>query len=146
MFVTKNRVDLSTVLLLMAVFFVTACGPPGPRALVQGRKFLEAGQTDAALKELKIALEYSPYNNRTYNNLGAVYFDLKQYQNAIDSYKKSLVYVPEFETVQKNLAMTYYFAGDYAACIETMGKFKTEGDQVMINVLNDAKKKLGEKK
>jgi tetratricopeptide (TPR) repeat protein len=78
--------------------------------------------------------------------LEPVYFDLKQYQNGIDSYKKSLEYVPEFETVLKNLAMTYYFAGDYAACIETMGKFNTEGDQMMINVLNDAKKKLEEKK
>ncbi len=117
-----------------------------PVELNSGVAYKEMKNYDAALKELKTALAYSPYNNRTYNNLGAVYFDLKQYQNAIDSYKKSLEYVPEFETVLKNLAMTYYFAGDYAACIETMGKFKTEGDQVMINVLNDAKKKLEEKK
>jgi tetratricopeptide (TPR) repeat protein len=117
-----------------------------PVELNSGVAYKEMKNYDAALKELKTALSYSPYNNRTYNNLGAVYFDLKQYQNGIDSYKKSLEYVPEFETVLKNLAVTYYLAGDYAACIETMGKFNTEGDQMMINVLNDAKKKLEEKK
>jgi O-antigen ligase len=117
-----------------------------PVELNSGVAYKEMKNYDAALKELKTALSYSPYNNRTYNNLGAVYFDLKQYQNGIDSYKKSLQYVPEFETVLKNLAVTYYLAGDYAACIETMGKFKTEGDPVMINVLNDAKNKLATKK
>ena len=101
---------------------------------------------DAALRELNTALKYSPYNNRTYNNLAAVYFDLKQYQNAIDNYKKSLEYVPDFVPVLKNLAMTYYLAGDYTACIETMGKFNPEGDQAMINALNDAKNKLAAKK
>ena len=117
-----------------------------PVELNSGVAYKELKNYDEALKELKTALAYSPYNNRTYNNLGAVYFDIKQYQDAIASYKKSLEYVPEFETVLKNLAVTYYLAGDYAACIETMGKFKTEGDPVMTNVLNDAKNKLAEKK
>jgi tetratricopeptide (TPR) repeat protein len=117
-----------------------------PVELNSGVAYKEMKNYDAALKELKTALAYSPYNNRTYNNLGAVYFDLKQYQDGIASYKKSLEYVPEFETVLKNLAVTYYLAGDYAACIETIGKIKIEGDQIMINVLNDAKNKLAEKK
>jgi len=117
-----------------------------PVELNSGVAYKEMKNYDAALKELKIALVYSPYNNRTYNNLGAVYFDLKQYQNGIDSYKKSLEYVPEFETVLRNLAVTYYLAGDYVACIETMGKFNHEGDQMIINVLNDAKNKLAAKK
>jgi len=117
-----------------------------PVEMNSGVAYREMKNYDAALKELETALTYSPNNNLIYNNLGAVYFDLKQYQNAIDNYKRSLEYVPEFVTVLKNLAMTYYFVGDYAACIETMGKFKTEGDPVMTNVLNDAKKKLGEKK
>ena len=117
-----------------------------PVEMNSGAAYREMKNYDAALKELKTALAYSPYNNRIYNNLGAVYFDLKQYENSIDNYKKSLEYVPEYETVLKNLAMTYYFAGDYASCIATMGKFKTEGDPIMINVLNDAKNKLAAKK
>ena len=117
-----------------------------PVELNSGVAYREMKNYDAALKELKTALTYSPNNNLIYNNLGAVYFDLKQYQNAIDNYKKSLEYVPEFVTVLKNLAMTYYLTGDYAACIETMGKFTPEGDQAMINVLNDAKNKLAAKK
>jgi len=42
--------------------------------------------------------------------------------------------------------LSYYLAGDYVACIETMGKFNHEGDQMIINVLNDAKNKLAAKK
>lgn len=55
------------------------------------------------------------------------------------------MYALEFETLLKSLAVTYYHAGNYSACIETIGKLKTEGDQLLINVLNDAKNKLAAK-
>ena len=116
-----------------------------PLELNSGLAYKQMKNYDAALKEFKTAAGYSPYNSRTYNNWGTLYWDLKQYQAAIDQYKKAVLYAPEFETVLKNLAVTYYQAGNYVACIETIGKLKPEDDQMLIDVLNDAKRKLAEK-
>lgn len=116
-----------------------------PLELYSGVAYKELKNYDAAIREFKTALAYSPYNNRTYNNQGTVHWDLKQYQTAIDNYKKALMYAPEFETILKNLAMTQYYSGDYSGCIETIEKLKIEKDPMLINVLNDCRRKLAEK-
>lgn len=90
MFVTRNRAGLSGVLVLMVVFFVTACGPPGPRALLQGRKLLEAGDTEAAIKELKTAVSLLPTNAAAWNYLGLAYHRASQSTNAVDAYSRAI--------------------------------------------------------
>ena len=90
MFVTKNRVGLSAVLLLTVVCFVTACGPPGPRALLQGRRLLEAGETDAAVKELKTAVSLLRTNAAAWNYLGLAYHRAGLSTNAIDAYSRAI--------------------------------------------------------
>jgi len=90
MFVTRNRVSLNAVLLLMVVCFVTACGPPGPRALLQGRKLLEAGETEAAVKELKTAVSLLPTNAAAWNYLGLAYHRAGLSTNAIDAYSRAI--------------------------------------------------------
>ena len=117
-----------------------------PLELYSGVAYKELKNYDAAIREFKTAAAYNPYNNRTYNNWATVYWDLKEYRTAIDNYKKALAYAPEFETILKNLAMTYYYSGDYAACIETIEKLKIEKDPLLINVLNECRRKLAEKK
>ena len=90
MFVTRNRVSLNAALLLMVVLFVTACGPPGPRALLQGRKSLEAGRTDEALKELKAAASLLPTNAAAWNYLGLAYHRAGLVTNAIEAYSRAI--------------------------------------------------------
>ena len=117
-----------------------------PIELYSGLAYKQMKNYDAAIREFKAASAYSPYNSRPYNNLGAVYWDLKQYQTAIDNYKRALVYAPKFETVLKNLAITYYRAGQYKESIETIEKLKIENDRMLIDVLNDCRRKLAEAK
>ena len=116
-----------------------------PLEMHSGVAYKELKNYDAAIKDFRKAAVYSPYNSRNYNNWATVYWDLKQYPDGIDMYKKALLYTSEFETVLKNLAITYYQAGQYAACIETIGKMKVR-DELVINVLNDARKRLSETK
>ena len=115
-----------------------------PLEMYSGVAYKELKNNDAAIAEFKTAVAYSPYNNRIYNNQATVYWELKQYQTAIDNYKKALVYAPEFETILKNLAMTYYQAGQYKECVATIEKLKIENDPLLINVLNDCRRKLAE--
>ena len=116
-----------------------------PLEIYSGVAYKELKNYDAATKEFRKAVTYSPYNPRLYNNWGTVYWDLKDYPSGIDMYKKALLYAPEFETVLKNLAVNYYQAGQYKECIETIAKMK-ERDAMTINVLNDARKRLSETK
>lgn len=89
MFATKNR-TVAIVCLLLATTFVTACTPPGPRALLEGRKLLEAGQTDAALERLKTATSLLPTNAAAWNYLGLAYHRAGQWTNAAEAYTRAL--------------------------------------------------------
>jgi Flp pilus assembly protein TadD len=90
MFVTKIRVGLSAVCLLTLVGLLTACGPPGPRALLQGRRLLETGEADAAVKELKTAVSLLPTNAAAWNYLGLAYHRAGLSTNAIDAYSRAI--------------------------------------------------------
>jgi tetratricopeptide (TPR) repeat protein len=113
-----------------------------PLEMYSGIANKELKNFDAAARDFKKAVTYSPYNCRIYNNRAILYWELKQLQSSINDYNTALLYAPEFETVMKNLAFTYYQAEKYKECIETINKMK-EKDEMTINVLNDAKKKLG---
>ncbi|MFO1512658.1 MAG: tetratricopeptide repeat protein [Verrucomicrobiota bacterium] len=103
MFVTKNRAGVITVLLLAAALFITACAPPGPRALLKGRKLLEAGLTDAALVELKTATTLLPTNAAAWNYLGLAYHRSGQWTNAAEAYSRALKLDRDLLEVRFNL-------------------------------------------
>jgi len=113
-----------------------------PLEMYSGIAYKEQKNFDAAMKDFNKAVMYSPYNCRIYNNRAMLHWDLKQLQSSVNDYNAALLYAPEFETVMKNLAFTYYQAEEFKECIETINRMK-EKDEMTINVLNDAKKKLG---
>lgn len=90
MFVTKNRAGVVWVLFLAVLVGLTACTPPGPRALLEGRKLLEAGQTDAALAKLKIAASLLPTNAAAWNYLGLACHRAGQWTNAAEAYSRAI--------------------------------------------------------
>ena len=113
-----------------------------PLEMYSGIAYKELKNLDAAMKDFNKAVAYNPYNCRVYNNRAMLHWDLKQLQSSVNDYNSALLYAPEFETVMKNLAFTYYQAEKFKECIETINRMK-EKDEMTINVLNDAKKKLG---
>lgn len=90
MVVTRNRVSLNGILLLMVILFITACGPPGPRALLQGRKSLETGRTAEALEELKTAVALLPTNAAAWNYLGVACHRAGLLTNALEAYSRAI--------------------------------------------------------
>ena len=113
-----------------------------PLEMYSGIAYKEQRNFDAAMSDFNKAIAYSPYNCRIFNNRAMLHWELKQLQSSVNDYNSALLYAPEFETVMKNLAFTYYQAEKYNECIETINRMK-EKDEMTINVLNDAKKKLG---
>jgi tetratricopeptide (TPR) repeat protein len=103
MFVTKNRAGTVVVSLFALVVFVTACAPPGPRALLKGRKLLESGQTEAALQELKTATSLLPTNAAAWNYLGLAYHRSGQWTNAAEAYSRAIKFDRELLEARFNL-------------------------------------------
>lgn len=74
--------------------------------LTLGDFFLKKGRVDVALQMYEKALELSPQNTATLNNLGFYYKDLNPLL-AEDYFKKALEIDPEYELARNNLALLY---------------------------------------
>lgn len=103
MLATKNQAGVRLfALLAMAVMF-SACAPPGPRALLDGKEFLEAGQTAEAIAELRTATTLMPTNAAAWNYLGVAYHRSGQWTNAAAAYSQALRFNRELLDVRFNL-------------------------------------------
>jgi len=67
-----------------------SCGPPGPRALLAGKKDLDRGKYQAAIEELKQATQLMKTNANAWNYLGLAYHHTGQAREAIAAYQQAL--------------------------------------------------------
>src|SRR5271165_4442878 len=81
---------LSTLLLAAAMAWITGCGPPGPRALVEGRRLLDAGKFAPAIEELKVATQLMETNAQAWNSLGVACHHAGQFDAAAEAYQRAL--------------------------------------------------------
>ena len=91
MLATKNRTGLGAGLTLVLAVLLTACAPPGPRALLKGKKLLDAGQYADAAQALKTATTLMPTNASAWNYLGLAYHRAGQVTNAAAAYNRALL-------------------------------------------------------
>ncbi len=101
--VTKIRVATWASSLLAVALLLTACGPPGPRALLRGKDLLEAGKTADAIEELKTAITLMPTNAAAWNYLGVAYHRAGEWTNAVESYSRALRFNRELLEARFNL-------------------------------------------
>lgn len=90
MLATKNRAGVGIGLILAMAVLITGCSPPGPRALLKGKKLLDAGNYDEAALELKTATSLMPTNAVAWNYLGLAYHCAGQRTNAAAAYTRAL--------------------------------------------------------
>lgn len=71
------------------------------------------GDTDEAIKEYELAIEYDKTYDIAYNNLGVIYLDdLGRVQHAMELFKKSIEYNPNYALAHFNLARAITITGD----------------------------------
>ena len=73
MLTTKNNILyglIGLIVFLMFTVFFAGCGPPGPRALLKGKKLLARGDYARAVTELKTATSLMTTNAQAWNYLG----------------------------------------------------------------------------
>ena len=89
--------------LLTAAVFITACSPPGPAALMKGKKLLDAGKTDEAIVEFKTAVTLMQTNAAAWNYLGVAHHRAGLLTNAVEAYSQALRFNRELIEARFNL-------------------------------------------
>lgn len=101
----KCRPRLAVLLLaLVASVGLTGCGPPGPRALLDGEKLLKEGRPAPAVERLQKAARLMPKDARAWNFLGLAHHGNQQPDEAIRAYQTAI-------SLDRNLAAARYNLG-----------------------------------
>jgi Flp pilus assembly protein TadD len=90
MLAKKIRVHCGLIIFLLLAVFLTGCTPPGPRALLKGKKLLERGDYTAAVEELKTATALLPSSAPAWNYLGVACQHAGQPADAAAAYQRAL--------------------------------------------------------
>jgi tetratricopeptide (TPR) repeat protein len=90
MLTIKNAVGRTVISLLALVLLSTGCGPPGPRALLQGKRLMERGRYPEAVDRLKQAVSLLQTNAQAWNYFGLACHLAGQTTNAAQAYQNAL--------------------------------------------------------
>jgi tetratricopeptide (TPR) repeat protein len=91
MLAIKNRVVCGILCIIAPAVLFMGCGPPGPRALLDGKRLLDKGQYAQAIERLKSATTLLSTNANAWNYLGVAYHRAGQPTNAVVAYQKALI-------------------------------------------------------
>ena len=86
----KNRKWIYASLWIVLAGALAGCTPPGPRALLEGERQVDAGQYPEAIENLKVATSLLATNAQAWNYLGLAYHHAGQASNAIPAYQQAL--------------------------------------------------------
>jgi len=84
--------------------------------------YARAGDTNRAEQALLRAIELSPAQYQTLNNLGGVYHKRDDLDRALDAYRRALHYKPDYPDALSNLGLLHTRRGDYDAAIDNFEK------------------------
>ena len=90
-------------LLAAALVLLTACGPPGPQALLEGERLIRAGKPADAIEPLKHATRLLPRNPQAWNHLGLAYHGAGRFQDAAGAYQRALTLDQGLSAARYNL-------------------------------------------
>jgi tetratricopeptide (TPR) repeat protein len=95
--------------LVLAAVGLTGCGEPGPKALQEGDRFVQAGHFAEAVGQLKIATAQVPIstNAPAWNVLGLAYHGNQQPVEALKAYQKALLLDYKLAEPHFNLGCLY---------------------------------------
>ncbi len=103
----------ATVSLVLACL-VSGCMPPGPRALLRGKKLLEQGKPQQALESLREAVTlFGGTNAQAFNYLGLACQQAGLMADAARAYARAIVLNPDLSEAHYNLGCLWLEQGRY---------------------------------
>lgn len=103
MLTIKNWPWKKSIFFLLAVALVAGCTPPGPRALLKGKRLIETGNYSQAIERLTFATRLMPTNAQAWNYLGLACHYAGASSNAQNAYLAALKCDPDLTEVHFNL-------------------------------------------
>ena len=94
---------LTALLLAGLVTGLTACRPSGSKALLDGRRLLQAEQFGPAAQKLRLAVSLLPTNAAAWNDLGLAYHHSDHPAEALAAYQTALKFNHDLVVVHFNL-------------------------------------------
>ena len=91
-------------------------------AFSQGVEKLEKGNPKAAVRTLTQAINYNPENPEAYHQRANAYYDLEEYQQAIEDYTKAIQLNPNYINAYFNRGLARYDAQDLPGAIADYSK------------------------
>ena len=88
---------------LLAVGIFTGCSPPGPRAVLEGKKLLEQGDYVRAIEELRTGTQLLPTNAVAFSYLGLAFQQAGQSAEAERAYSRALALDHDLTEIRYNL-------------------------------------------
>jgi tetratricopeptide (TPR) repeat protein len=107
MLAKKNRLPTRMWLGLLLALFVAGCMPSGQRAVLRGKKLLDAGDYVGAVEQLRMATTMLPANAAAWNYLGVAYQKARQPGEAVNAYQRALTLNRDLVEAHWNLGMLY---------------------------------------
>jgi tetratricopeptide (TPR) repeat protein len=105
MLAKKIRDYRGAILFLTLALFVFGCTPPGPRALLKGKKLLESGDYAAAVEQFQTATTLLPA--KAWNYLGVACQRAGQSTDAVDAYQRALALDRDLMEAHFNLGLLW---------------------------------------
>src|ERR1035441_529899 len=103
MLAIKNRVLRGAMLFLALAVFISGCAPPGPRALLAGKKLLDRGDYAGAVAQLKTATTLLATNAAAWNYYGVALQCAGQPADAARAYQNALKFNRDLVEAHYNL-------------------------------------------
>src|ERR1700757_1903598 len=94
---------LRVVALILAIAWAAGCGPPGPRALLEGKRLIEQGKYAPAVEKLRLATSLLSTNAQAWNYLGLACHRAGQPADAVQAYRTALKLNHDLVVVHYNL-------------------------------------------
>ncbi|MBU1098557.1 MAG: hypothetical protein CVV23_04075 [Ignavibacteriae bacterium HGW-Ignavibacteriae-2] len=122
---TKKVLLIFSVFLLAANFLFAqekAMDPEAAKLYNQGNKFVKSGQFQGALENYEAALKIQKHPNIYYQK-SVVYKKMRNFDQAVESYKKCLELDPKFIIAYNGLGTTYYSLERFEDAIANFEKY-----------------------
>ena len=114
MLAKKKRNYCGAIIFLTFAIFIAGCTPPGPRALLKGRKYLDSGDYAAAVEQFKTATTLLSTNAQAWNYLGVACQGAGQPDDAAKAYQHALLLDRDLSEVHFNLGCLWLEQNKFA--------------------------------